>query len=362
MKKYLEIVLLSILLLAFCTLLAVMVFIRVEAQPAAPAPTAKPVATPVPTPTPTPEPEYFTLSFIGDNTLSSSNINSSFTSTLNGDMKYPYSNTLKYFENDDMTFANLECTFSDKTLYSNEMFAFKSPSSYAEILVNGSVEFVTLANNHINDFGSQGYSDTCEALDKYEINHCGNDETAIYETESGLKIGIYCADNKASAANVTAGIEKLKEEGAEYIVCAMHWGTEGTYHPTDSQVTLAHAAIDAGANIVYGSHPHVLQPVEEYNGGTIFYSLGNWSFGGNTNPKDSDTAIVQVTVKRDFDGTITTDAIDYIPCSMSSNSGYNDFRPTPYEEDSDDYNRTMSKLQDKFEGGDLNVDYSFLNN
>lgn len=358
MNKYLKITLSIILALVFLAALGLVIYLRTDAIPAA---EPEPVATPTPTPTPTPEPEYYTISFVGDNTLASSNLNSNFANTVNGDMCYPYANTLKFFKDDDLTIANLECVFSDQSLQSGEMFYFKSPSSYAQILVEGSVEFVTSANNHARDFGDQGYIDTCNALDEYKISHAGENESTIYETESGLKVGIYCAYNSASVENVYAAVKSLQENGAEYIICALHWGEEGVYTPNDKQVAIAHAAIDAGANIVYGSHPHVLQPVEEYNDGVIFYSMGNWSFGGNTTPKDMDTAFAQVTVKRDVDGTISTDAYTLTPCSMSSSAGYNDFKPTPYDADSDGYKRTMSKLDGSFEGGNLNVDYSFMN-
>ena len=138
----------------------------------------------------------------------------------------------------------------------------------------------------------------------------------------------------------------------------MHWGLEGYYRPADNQTVLGQAAIDAGADIVYGSHPHVLQPIEEYNGGYIVYSLGNYVFGGNTNPRDKDTAIVQFTVKRAADGTVTVEGWEAIPCRLSSVTAYNDFCPTPYEEGSEDYDRTMSKLDGSFDGPNLVIDYS----
>lgn len=363
--KFIKTLVLTILLLVSCAALALVVFMRTDVtESLSAAPTPTPAATPTPAPTPTPEPEYYTISFVGDNTLSSSNINSSFTNTVNGDMSYPYANTVKYFEDDDLTVANLECVFSDEKMSSIEQFSFKAPSSYAEILTKGSVEFVNLANNHSSDFGQIGYDDTKKALDDCKIEYAGDNETVIYETESGLKVGLYCSHKSASGSNVESAIEKLKDDGAEYIVCVMHWGEEGKYHPNDKQEEIAHAAIEAGANVVYGSHPHVLQPVEEYKDGIILYSLGNWSFGGNTNPRDMDTAIAQVKVLRDSDGNISTDSYELIPCRMSSKSNLNDFCPTPYDksEDKEAYDRTMSKLDGSFKGNDLNVDYSFLNN
>lgn len=138
----------------------------------------------------------------------------------------------------------------------------------------------------------------------------------------------------------------------------MHWGIEGSYRVTGGQEQLGRAAIDAGADIVYGSHPHVLQRIDEYNGGYIVNSLGNWSFGGNTAPRDRDTAIVRFSVKRDLDGTVSVEGYEAVPCCLSSTEGINDYRPTPYEEGSEAYERTMSKLDGSFDGPDLVVDYS----
>ncbi len=112
---------------------------------------------------------------------------------------------------------------------------------------------------------------------------------------------------------------------------------------------------------MFGTHPHVLQRTEAYHNGYIFYSLGNWSFGGNTAPRDRDTAIAQVTVMQNTDGTVELQGFSLIPCCLSSMSGVNDYRPKPYEKDSEEYARAMSKLDGTFTGPDLNVDYSFLN-
>ena len=154
-------------------------------------------------------------------------------------------------------------------------------------------------------------------------------------------------------------MEKLKDAGADILIFAPHWGTEGSYKVTANQESFAHAAIDAGAHIVFGTHPHVLQKMEAYNGGYIFYSLGNFSFGGNTAPRDVDTAIAQATVKKDGDGW-TIDGYDLIPCRLSSADSKNDYRPRPYKEDEEGYARVLSKLDGSWTGSDLNVDYSFM--
>ena len=94
---------------------------------------------------------------------------------------------------------------------------------------------------------------------------------------------------------------------------------------------------------------------------SFFEMLGNFSFGGNTAPRDRDTAIAQVTVMQNTDGTVELQGFSLIPCCLSSMSGVNDYRPKPYEKDSEEYARAMSKLDGTFTGPDLNVDYSFLN-
>lgn len=308
-------------------------------------------------------PKTFVISMVGDCTLASSQYNSDYESYINRhDFSWPFSGTVEYLENDEFTLANLECTFSDQALSSSSLFQFRAPASYAEILKYGSVECVTLGNNHTYDFGETGLADTKTALDSAEIGWAGPGESKVYTTEHGLKIGVYCPGwTGLSESNIVSGIEKLQQEGADLIIMSAHWGTEGSYAVTASQQSFAHIAIDAGADIVFGTHPHVLQRTETYNGGYIFYSLGNWSFGGNTAPRDRDTAIAQVTVTQNADGTVELTDFSLIPCCLSSTSGVNDYRPTPYDPDSDEYKRAMSKLDGTFTGSDLTVDYSFLN-
>ena len=116
-----------------------------------------------------------------------------------------------------------------------------------------------------------------------------------------------------------------------------------------------------GADGVIGTHPHCPQGWETYKGKPIFYSLGNWSFGGNTSPRDRDTAIAQIKLTLMKDDTYAISGYELIPCCLSSTAGSNDFRPVPYEAESDEFTRTMSKLDGSFNGPDLNVDYSYLN-
>lgn len=342
--------------------------------------TSEPTSTPEPTPTP--EPKEYLLSFIGDNTLQSNvnYVNSpyGFAALLNGDYAYPYKNTSEYFKNDEYTLTNLECTLSDKSLYSAEQFSFKAPSEYVNILVEGGVDFVTMANNHTMDFYEAGRDDTIAACESVGIV-CENDnEYKIVTTPNGITLGIISGFNTFHPEDrwsfIESSIATLKESNVDLIICMFHWGQELYYSANDNQVNLAHKCVDAGVDIVYGSHTHNLQPIEEYNGSIILYSMGNWVFGGHTEPSDPDTAIIQVKIVKDSDDNVKYDSYNVIPCSITSNidganakanntsyaayQAYNNYCPTPYSEDNEGYARVMSKLYGTFVPEKEGADYS----
>lgn len=320
------------------------------------APTAEVIVTPEPTPTP--EPEVFTISMVGDCTLASSQYFYDFEVIVGSDMSYPFSGTLEYFEGDYLSIANMECSLSDENFYSNELYHFLGATSHAEILSAGSIEFVTLANNHTMDFGYDGVMSTMSALDVYGIDYAEADSYFVYQRDDGIKIGLYAAEWLADEAEVLAGLALLTEnEDVDLVISLMHWGAEGSYYANAEQVSLGTAMIDAGADIVYGSHPHVLQSIVSYGDGYIINSLANYVFGGNTNPDDKDTAIVQFDIVRDYDGSITIMPWTAIPCSVSSVSYRNDYCPTPYEVGTADYDRAMSKLLGTYDGANLSLSY-----
>ena len=298
---------------------------------------------------------------VGDCTIGSSQHHKgasfSYEGIMGGDFAYPFAKTRQYFEDDYLSIANMEGTFTTSYTSSGATFTFKSDPEYAKVFSEGDIELVVLGNNHANDYLETGRLDTQAALDAEGIYWADDDSYVIYEQPDGLRVGVY-SKLYPSADQVVAGVEALKAEGCELIIAGLHWGLEGTYRATWDQEAVGHAAIDAGAHIVYGSHPHVLQRTEEYNGGIILYSLGNWTFGGNTNPRDKDTAIARVTVMRDIDGSISLAGTELIPCRLSGSDTYNDYQPVPYEEGTSEYERAMSKLLGTFTGPDLTIDYS----
>ena len=303
----------------------------------------------------------YTLSFAGDCTLGGmyeyNGAESSFVSVVGDNYDYPFEYSLPYFGNDDFTMVNLEGVLSDSGSPADKMFRFIGPSRFAKILTAGDIEAVNLANNHTYDFGTEGYNNTMAALDSEGISYLGDEESILYTTDSGLKLGIYTSKFYIDVGAMERDIAALKENGAEIIIVCFHGGDEGVYRPNYDQTYYLRAAIDAGANIVYGHHSHTLQPVEEYNGGVIYYSLGNFAFGGNGNPRDKDSAIIQQKIIRDSDGNIRLGETVLIPFSISSTDGTNDYRPKPYEKGSEGYERCIAKLKGTYEGADIVPNY-----
>lgn len=293
--------------------------------------------------------EHFLLTFVGDCTLGASPANYyagvGFIKTVGDDYGYPFRNVVDYFRQDEFTFANLEGPLTDEGNPVQKTHTFRGPTDYGNILTENSVEFVSLANNHTLDYGQRGYDSTLEVLDNMGVPYVERDASTVVTTPNGLTIGVYGAVYyQLDVEDMTAEIAALKERGCDLIIFAPHWGVEKTYTPTAEQVAVGHAAIDAGADIVWGSHPHALQPIEEYNGGVIFYSLGNFSFGGHNMPEDFDTALLQQEVIRDSAGNVTLGSLSVVPCCISSITRWNNYQPTPYTPGTGDYYRVLEKL------------------
>ena len=304
----------------------------------------------------TPEPEMtpvsLTLSVVGDCTLGTDE-NFDYDTSLNAYYEnngadYFLANVKSIFSADDLTIANFEGTLTDSTEREDKQFAFKAPASYADILTAGSVEAVNTANNHSHDYGEQSFDDTLKALDAAGIIHFGYDETAVTEVK-GIKIGLVgiyeLNDHLGRKEQLKQNIAKVKKEGAQLVIVIFHWGNEKEEVPDENQKTLGHLAIDEGADLVCGHHPHVLQGIEKYKGKNIVYSLGNFCFGGNSYPSDMDTMIFQQTFTIDQNGVQKDNVTNIIPCSISSDAGYNNYQPTPAEGEEAD--RIMKKIQER---------------
>ena len=281
-----------------------------------------------------------TVSAVGDCTLGtdeSFNTSTSFNAyeAMNG-TSYFFQNVRSILEADDATFANFEGTLTTETARESKEYAFKGDPSYTQILTDGSIDVVTLANNHSSDYGAKSLTDTEEALDAAGIDYCIGDKIAVKEV-NGIPtafIGVYVLnDGMAREEQVKQTIAAAKQQGAKLVIVAFHWGTEKAAEPDETQKSLAHTAIDCGADLVVGHHPHVLQAIEYYKGKYIAYSLGNFCFGGNSAPSDMDTMIFQQTFTIEKGEVQAAAAATVVPCSISSTAGYNDYQPTPTEGD-----------------------------
>ncbi|MFR4330150.1 MAG: CapA family protein [Lachnospiraceae bacterium] len=299
-------------------------------------------------------PVFLTLSVVGDCTLGTDETFDYDTSLNvyyeNYGADYFLQNVKDIFSTDDLTIANFEGTLTDSDEREDKTFAFKAPASYASILTGGSVEAVNTANNHSHDYGDQSFDDTLAALDDAGIVHFGYDETAVMDVK-GIKVGLVgiyeLYDHLEREQQLKDNIAKVKADGAQLIVAIFHWGNETETVPDSNQTTLGRIAIDEGADLVCGHHPHVLQGIETYKGKNIVYSLGNFCFGGNSSPSDMDTMIYQQTFTIDADGVKKDNVTNIIPCSISSAAydGYNNYQPTPAE--GDEATRILGKINER---------------
>lgn len=304
------------------------------------------------TPEPTAEPVSITVSMVGDCTLGTDvnfDQSTSFDAfyQMKNDPGYFFQNVKDIFTADDLTVANMEGTLTTSNDRQQKTFAFKGNPSYTEILTRGGVEATNLANNHSHDYGDQSYEDTIQYLEAAGITTFGYDRTAVMDVK-GIKvglIGIYeLKDGLGRQQQVIDTIQEVKDQGAQVIIVSFHWGTEKSNIPDDIQKTLAHLAIDQGADLVVGHHPHVLQGIEKYQGKNIVYSLGNFCFGGNKNPSDKDTMIFQQTFTVENGELVEDDVTNIIPCSLSSESGYNNYQPMVLE--GSEKERVLQKIEE----------------
>ncbi|MDY2939065.1 MAG: CapA family protein [Fusicatenibacter sp.] len=253
-----------------------------------------------------------------------------------GNPGYFLENVKDIFFSDDLTIVNLEGTLTDGGSRADKTFAFRGDPSYVNILTEGSVEACNLANNHSKDYGIESYEDTIANVESAGVKTFGYDRTAIYET-NGVRIGlagIYeLAEGIGCREQMETAVQQLKDEGADLVIVSFHWGTEKENYPDEIQKELGHAAIDAGADLVLGHHPHVLQGIEKYEGKYIVYSLGNFCFGGNKNPSDKDTMIFQQTFTLTNGAVAEDDQIRVIPCRITSDPSINNYQPTPAREE-----------------------------
>lgn len=254
----------------------------------------------------------------------------------NRDLNFIFRNVKDILTADDLTVLNFEGTLttaSRNRQRADYQFLFRADPSYVSMLPDNGVDFVTLENNHVLDMGEEGLEETKQVLANAGVGVASETEPALF-TLYGVKVGILAYQTFDGAydrlfTQVPQDIEALREQGAELVVCVFHWGDELDYYPNANQQKMAKTAVDGGADLVVGHHSHRINPIEEYKGKYIVYSLANFAFAGNIKPDDMSTFLFQIKF-RVKDGVAEPEGFIIIPARISSNPDSNDFIITPY--------------------------------
>lgn len=293
--------------------------------------------------------ETFVLSMVGDCTVGDDwrirGVGSSMASRIEKEgLNWPFQNVAAMFAEDDLTLANCEGVLADGQLKSSkQIMALRGPAGFAECFRLGGVDVCNFANNHAKDFGAAGMEATVAALNGQGIEAFWDEHYFIREIK-GVRIGIVGYTypiNKQKMERYRKSIQYLREEeGCTFVIASVHWGKEESLKINYDQKLFGTAFIDMGADLVYGTGSHTLQPIQYYNGHLIFYSTSNFCFGANKNPKDSDTAVFQVVFDINEDGTMTAAELTAIPYKMHDQQ---DYRPYPIRDEAGKQ-QVLSKL------------------
>ena len=281
-------------------------------------------------------PKTFTITAAGDTTLGSTDAlrrrDDCFERVAEDrGFSWFFSGLRDLFGTDDLTLVNFEGTLTESDDKKQKKFNFKAPASYAAILTEGSVEAVNLANNHIVDYGEAGMRDTVQALTEASIVQSGGGTLGIFEKD-GVKVGMtgYCFPYKDGKKDIRKDVETLRAAGCQIVVASFHWGSEYRADFTAEQRSIGRAALAAGADVVIGHHPHVVQGVEQRDGRYILYSLGNLVFGGNVDPDDRDALAARLTFTV-YEDHADKPVLTLVPLRLTEQKKGTDYRPVPAE-------------------------------
>ena len=292
------------------------------------------------------EPLSVKVTFAGDCTLcSDARTYNHFDAVVKKRWDYPFKRCKSIFQNDDLTLVNCEMAITNSKKHAKKAFVFAMKPEGTKYFTHASIEAVNLANNHTLDFGTSGLKDTRKNLTKAGILWSDTSNYSIYTAKNGVKIGMCGYTSTGGLSKTYKLIKTLRKKGCQIVIVSCHWGVEATYKPTKSQINRGRALINHGADIVVGTHPHRVQPIETYKGKYILYSIGNFCFGGHTNPSDPDSVIIQCTFVLDEEGKKAADyRLNVIPYSLRGTKRGNDYCPKPYAFEGKAYNRVMSRL------------------
>ena len=292
------------------------------------------------------------LSFIGDLSIGDATQSRASEASLTNVIKkqgyaWPFSLVADYLKNDDYTFGNLEVVFTERENLKAKkiLYCLIGQPDFVQVLINGGVDVLNTINNHSFNFAEKGYQDTLDILDQAGLNHFGTNKPGSgnpQETDilgvaevKGVRIGmvgISYPDEKRDFKKLETRIQKLKNEmGCQLVVCSLHWGRED--HPQylyNWQMSLARKLVDAGADVIWGHHPHVLHPVMFYKGKPIMFSTGNFIFGTIGQMKTDDTGIFQLHYDVSGDEPVLTE-MSVVPCKTGKRGDYRPYELTDQE-------------------------------
>ena len=271
------------------------------------------------------------------------------------DINYPFLKVKDYIKNSDLAFGNLETPIIEGEQIPNFQMIFRSNPGVENSLKEAGFSIVSLANNHTLDFGEKGLRDTIKYLREVDISYVGageNEEEAnrpVYVKKNGIRFAFLAyndedvvpATREAVKERVgtafmridkmTSAVKKAKEE-ADFVIVSMHSGIEYSDSPNKSQIDFSHSAIDAGADLVIGHHPHVVQPMEKYKNGYIFYSLGNFVFDQMWSEETREGVMAKIHFNKD-----KINKISFFPYRM-------DYLAQPSIADGDIANKILKRL------------------
>ncbi len=267
----------------------------------------------VPSPTLTP----VTLAFTGD-VMIGRTVNSHMLSTASGD-PYPFTYTAEFLRGFDLTIGNLECVISNLGQPVPKSYNFRGDARAYDRLLNAGFDLVSVANNHSGDYGKAAFVDELLTLPRRGIKPIGGGQnkqqahTPVFKTVRGTTIAFLAYDEinpySFAATDTTPGHAWLNatdlrldvtraRASADFVIAFVHWGIEYFMGLTAEQRSLAQVAIDAGADLVVGAHPHVIEPYEYYKGKPIIYSLGNFVFDNMYPEVVRRGSILKLTIQR----------------------------------------------------------------
>lgn len=274
----------------------------------------------------------------------------------NGDLNFITRNVRDIFSSDDLTIVNFEGTLTTAPVYkTNNQFVFSAPPEQVAFLSGGSIEAVALENNHVMDHGETGLNETKATLDAAGIVWSDSKNMGVFKV-NGVSIAMltyqqYRDQVEYLRTQVPMDVASAKAEH-DIVIVSYHWGDELDYKPNQNQIIQARLTIDAGADLVLGHHSHRINPIEEYKGKYIVYSLGNFSFSGNNKPSDMSTFLFQVKFNVG-DGGTEVDSYRIIPARISSKTDYNDFAPTPFTDE-----RLIDNVINMLKSNGKNLEYA----